>query len=500
MNIQLKKLALVLVGLSVLLFQISCGSTSKSYSVPVINDINGGLTGSGTVGSLFIINGEGFANISAQRSDFSVDFRNASDESVVASTTINYAAGDWKDVFIKGTVPNGLNASTTYKVTVTTPGGTSNSANFLIVASVSFSPSTITWTSTSSLPQARQGFPTVIAIIGTDSYIYALGGNTANSTDANGKTLNASTVYSGVIDNTNGSIPGAWSTATALPAARGFSAGVVANGFNSKVSGNGTIYVLGGLDNTGSATSTVYYANLNSDGTIPASGTTGSWTATTPLPQALFAHGAVIFQGRIYVVGGNGTDGIPVSTVYSAVVKSDGTIGSWQTLSALPEGRAYHQLVTVADYLYVIGGDNTAVDPVTNAAGSSQSAIYYNQINLLDGSLDATWTTNSSGLTKSREKHTVVAAGSYLLVSGGLYSGNPGSSEQSYASVNSDGSVGSFNGATGSQTISGSVGGYDFFNQSTSYFVDASGNPHILILGGGDVNTGLLHSKVWYQH
>ena len=75
-----------------------------------------------------------------------------------------------------------------------------------------------------------------------------------------------------------------------------------------------------------------------------------------------------------------------------------------------------------------------------------------------------------------------------------------GSSEQSYAQINSDGSIGSFNGATGSHTISGAIGGYNFFNHSATYFADASGNPHVLILGGEDVNTGTPHAGVWYQH
>jgi hypothetical protein len=59
---------------------------------------------------------------------------------------------------------------------------------------------------------------------------------------------------------------------------------------------------------------------------------------------------------------------------------------------------------------------------------------------------------------------------------------------------------GSFNGATGSHTISGAIGGYNFFNHSATYFADAGGNPHVLILGGEDVNTGTPHAGVWYQH
>src|SRR5262249_58146229 len=115
---------------------------------------------------------------------------------------------------------------------------------------------------------------------------------------------------------------------TALPAARGFAAAVVANPFNSKVGGNGTIYVLGGLDNAGAATSTVYQASLNGDGSIPAAGAAGTWATTTALPQALSALGAVIFHGRIYVAGGSDSSGNPVAKVYSAPIHADGSLGT----------------------------------------------------------------------------------------------------------------------------------------------------------------------------
>jgi N-acetylneuraminic acid mutarotase len=158
---------------------------------------------------------------------------------------------------------------------------------------------------------------------------------------------------------------------------RGFAAAVSANSFNSLISGNGNIYVLGGLDGGGNATSTVYYASLNADGTIPAVATTGTWATTTPLPQVLFAASAAIFHGRIYVVGGNDSTGAPVAKVYSAKINADGTLGGWQTLPDLPAALAYHQLFTSAGNLYVLGGDTSAVNPVSNLQdASSQGAIY----------------------------------------------------------------------------------------------------------------------------
>jgi Galactose oxidase, central domain len=479
-----------------------CGNSSPPPQSPTIVDINGGLSGSGTIGSLFVVDGTGFGQ-PAGANGYSLDFRDSTTNAVVATATVNFAAGDWKDVFIAAAVPTTLSASTTYKVTVTTPGGTSNAMGFLIVGSPSFSPSTISWTATSSLPVALQGFSTVVAPIGTATYIYAVGGNTAGSTTVNGRSASSASVYLNQLDGATGALLNAsWTSTAALPAGRGFSAAVVANGFNSTLAGNGTVYLLGGLDGSGAATSTVYAAALGADGTIPATGA-GAWAPVTSLPQPLYAHAAAIFQGRIYVVGGNDTSNTPVAAVYSASINSDGSLGAWATLASLPDKRAYHQLVSVAGKLYVVGGTNASAEPLANTQSSgSQSTVDYAAINLQDGTLpSAGWTVNPTGLGKAREKFTAVSTGGYLLLSGGLYVGaTTGSSEESYAAVNADGSIASFNGATGSHTITGSTNGYNFFNQSTAYFVDAAGNPHVLILGGADVNTGAARAEVWYQH
>src|SRR6266478_2295766 len=459
---------------------LSCGSNPPPPA-PAIVDVNGGLSGSGTVGSVFTLDGTGFDDLAAQTSGYSLDFRDATSNAVVASatSTVNYAGSAWKSLFITATVPaTGLTAGTTYKVTVTTPNGTSNTVNFLILAAQPYVPNTV-WTKTSSLPAATQGFPTAVATIGTGAtatiYAYALGGNTASTTTASGKAANTAAVCFNQLDPATGALSLAtWTQATALPAARGFSAAVVATPFNSKAGGS-----------------------------IPAASAAGTWTTlATPLPQALFAHGAVIFHGRIYVAGGNDTTGTPVAKVYSAPINADGTLGAWTTLADLPDKRAYHQFVTVAGNLYVLGGTNVAVDPISNVqSAGAQSAIFYEAINIKDGTLTgATWTTNATGLSKSREKFSAAVAGGGVLASGGLYNGaSSGATEQEFASINTDGSLAGFTTVTGAYTISKATGGYNFYNQSSAYFADTAGKPHVLILGGADVNTGAPHAEVWYQ-
>ncbi len=476
------------------------GGSSTPPPPPVVNDINGGTSGSGATGGVFVIDGINLSNPS------SVDFRDATTNAVVAHAMIDYAAS----IYIKATVPTSGLTATTYKVTVTTLGGTSNAMDFLVLPSVSFNPSAINWSVTSNLPQALTGFSTVISSITssatisssatTTNYIYAIGGNLSSSiTDSTGS--NTSTVYSNVISGANGAlIYSNWtSTVTPLPDARGFAASVSANKFNSMISGQGTIYVIGGLDGSGTATATVYYASLNADGTIPDVSSASTWTTTTSLPKELFAEGAAIYHGYIYIAGGNDSGGNPVANVYYAKINKDGSLGSWATLSSLPAVRAYHQLLAVAGTLYVIGGDSGSVDPLTNSISGSTalSSVLYSQINIADGTLSA-WT-STSGLGKYREKHTAVVAGGYIVVTGGLYNGTPGSSESVYASINADGSLTPFNGATGTNTIS-SLSSYNPFNQSAVFFADSNGNPHIYILGGQDVTTGYSSSGCWFQY
>jgi len=490
------------------------GGGGTTYPMPAITDIDGAATASGNAGSGFIVDGSGFGTLSGMgtTTGYTVDFRDATTNSVVA--TADYAGSGWTGNYIKAVVPNsGLTVGTTYKVTVTTPGGTSNAVSFLLVASVAFSPSTIAWASTSGLPMAIQGFPTMIAPISvtsgstttTTTHIYTFGGNTAASGASGASSANVAAVYSNTInDGTNGTtagtLAGAWKTETnALPAGRGFAAGALANGFNSHVSGSGTVYVLGGLDATGTATSTVYYASLASDGSV------GTWATTTALPEARYAFGAVIFRGHLYVAGGNDATSTPTATVYSAQINSDGTLGTWSTtLLSLAAPVAYHQLVATGGVLYVLGGTSTAaVDPtLATQSAASVPDVYYNSINP-DGTLAGTsWTANPNKLKKAVEKNTVIAIGTDVLASGGLYSGSPGSTEEQYSTQSTtDASLGAFNGATGSNTISGTAGGYNFFNHSASLYVDPAGHPHVMILGGQTVGTTptAVENGVWYM-
>ena len=125
------------------------------------------------------------------------------------------------------------------------------------------------------------------------------------------------------IADTPGSI-GSWTTSTNhLP--------LDISGATS-VTYNGYIYVMGGTSSsTGNKSSAIYYSKLNSDGSV------GSWTTSgNSLPQALYYPSATTANGYIYVMGGYAAG--YQNTVYYAKINSDGSVGSWTTSgNSLPQ-------------------------------------------------------------------------------------------------------------------------------------------------------------------
>ncbi len=288
-----------------------------------------------------------------------------------------------------------------------------------------------------------------------------------------------------------------WNSVGDLAAGRAFHTSVAATPFNSKTPGSGFLFVIGGVDDTGQPTTTVTQATLNNDGTL------GSQVAATALPVPLHSLGAVLFRSSIYVVGGAPTDDVPVSTVYRAQIDTLGTLGAWEelTTTALPSARAYHATQTFGGYIYAVGGD-TATVTIADANFTNNATkladVVYSKIDLRSGDLGA-WTLNGSQMQKSRNKHSALVAGGNVFVSAGLYAGGGnGSSENISAQINSDGSVGSFSGATGSNTLE-ALGGINLFNHAAIGYVDADGVAHVMILGGDDVNSpGSKQSRVMF--
>jgi hypothetical protein len=232
----------------------------------------------------------------------------------------------------------------------------------------------------------------------------------------------AASLFSGV-SQASGSLGnvGAWQTTTSLPVSRlSQTASVAYNHF---------AYLVGGVAGS-SFTSTVYYAALNTDGSV------GSWqTASNSLPTSLNNESAIAYNGYLYVLGGDANSGL-LDSVYYARLNSDGSVGSWQTDNSLPADVANGAAVEANGDVYLIGGDNTG----------TLSSVYYAKLNS-DGSVGA-WQTAGNSLPAASEYATAVANNGYIYVVDGA-SGNP----LVYAKANSDGSVGAWQTASNSPSF-----------------------------------------------
>ncbi|MFZ4521951.1 MAG: Kelch repeat-containing protein [Bacteroidales bacterium] len=192
-----------------------------------------------------------------------------------------------------------------------------------------------TWLTTTVLPQTLSGHKTVSW---NDKFAYMVGGYNNTSCVNN--------VYVATIQP--GGITG-WTALNPLPVALRDAAVVI---------GTNTIYVMGGRDAT-QVYNTIYYAALNSDGTI------GAWqTSSVSLPVNLWGHTATYLMGYIYVIGGSSSasnENTALNTVYTTRVNALNTLSAF-TSGTMLTYRNKHSAVTYNSKLYVLGGyDNSGV-------------------------------------------------------------------------------------------------------------------------------------------
>lgn len=441
---------------------------------PRVTRVNGATRPVGLVGMTVLLEGSAFGD-SLALAGGQVFFTGPGGVRIPAA--VSDPVNDWADSFIVTRVPAGV--ADTSSLWVETATGTSDTVEFRLIQSGVFSPSTITWTRTTPLPQPLQGLGAVFVAIedgpAPANYVFTVGGADSQGTPR-------SLVYRAQVQGT-GALGNSWSIPTPLPSPRAYQATAVATAATAPVdtaTTAGFLYAIGGLDQDLNAVATVYVGRLDLSGQIDA------WQVTTPLPAARYAGGAAIFGGYVYFVGGAGSDGAPVATTYRAAIHVDGSLGAWESLAGLPSPRAYHAMVDFGPYLYAVGGDAGTTTPQNaTQTGSELATINLVRLDLRTGGFTADGWLPISAMNKARSKHSTIFGGGALFTTSGIYNGQPGSSENTYASLNSDGTLGSWQGATGSDVIVNALG-YSLYNQAAVSFVDASGVAHVLVLGGAD--------------
>jgi hypothetical protein len=454
-------------------------ASAFQVSAPVLKFVSGASRPSGAIGSAVVLEGLAFSD---QQSEGQVLFSDGAGGTIQAPIA---SPSDWTNTAILAVVPSG---AATGPVTVQTASGTSDSVTFSVVSPASFAPAAVAWTGTTALPVGLSGHAAVAGQVGDSlEFVYVIGG--ADSSGA----PRADVLFSAIQD---GGQLGDWTATAPLPTPTAFATAVLATPANSRMRHRpGSIYVLGGITGAGGdPVATVFQGALNTDGSVMA------WSGSG-LPAPLQSARAVILDGDIYIAGGSTTGNTPVATVYRARIDSLGVLGPWQQEPSLPFARSYAGLAAWGEYLYAFGGDSGAVTPDDANAGNGTKLgqIAYAQVDPMTGDLlNPSWTVNGGSLAQAVSKHTAVVAGGAVLITGGLYQGAAaGSTEESYAALNGDGSVGSFTTLTGSHTIV-SAGGQALFNHAAASYVDGNGVAHVIILGGDDVNApGKKRAEVW---
>ncbi|MEW6743933.1 MAG: kelch repeat-containing protein [Planctomycetota bacterium] len=144
-----------------------------------------------------------------------------------------------------------------------------------------------------------------------------------------------------------------WRTTSSVPAEPPALPAPVAFGAATPDS-SGNIYLIGGLDSTGTIIDKVYRYEA-------ASNTWSDFTGTDPLPVGRYSYAAAAVGDTIYVSGGLTSTVTDVTANYSADVyaytpgAADGS--KWDlTLPDLPQGRRCHAMVALGSMLYVLAG------------------------------------------------------------------------------------------------------------------------------------------------
>ena len=237
------------------------------------------------------------------------------------------------------------------------------------------------WASTSNMPQNLKRHQMVT----WRDYVYCVGGYNGSNP--------VNTVYRAT-QQTNG-ISG-WSGLNAMPLALKDLA-VVAT--------QTSLIVMGGVNNEG-ASDKIYYAPFNNDGSI------GAWTESeVTLPQPMYGMRAIQALGNIYLIGGttvNGEEETLVKNVYLLKVDAHGEVTSITTTTSLPEVRGGHAVAFYDSKIYVTGG--------YDASQTAKSTVYSAAVNL-NGTLGS-WSTRTA-LPKALYDHTAVVSNGELVVMGG---------------------------------------------------------------------------------
>ena len=233
---------------------------------------------------------------------------------------------------------------------------------------------------------------------------------------------NANTVMDNVdryAVNTDGSL-GAGVADTPLPhALGGFTGGVVSN----------VIVIAGGMGSSG-VESASYSTVIADDGSL------GAWTSAGSVLKNRMHPGSVVSGSSIYVMGGF-EDPMVWDDIVRATVNADGTVSPWAAAGTLPGPRSHFSVTLVGDYVYLAGGlDKSAFSdpPDLNETWRGHIAS--------DGTIGE-WSAMPA-LPVALATHSSFFYGGYLYVGGGINNAPAQEKRMWRAAVNANHSLGAW--------------------------------------------------------
>ncbi|HEX8938699.1 MAG TPA: hypothetical protein VF763_00930 [Candidatus Limnocylindrales bacterium] len=194
-----------------------------------------------------------------------------------------------------------------------------------------------------------------------------------------------------------------WQPAGSLPAPRARVAAVFLGG---------SVYVVGGADDSGAPTDTVFV------GTPGAStGAISSWKTddTLKLPAPRAGAAVVVAGDGLFVVGGSDAKG-PTTTVWKATLDTKGALGAWKPVGPLPaaEPRTDAGAALLGNYLFVYGG---------SGASGPTATVLRADVSTSNGATtiaDGKWATSAdANLPAPRTRAETFVANGTLYVVGG---------------------------------------------------------------------------------
>jgi Kelch motif len=185
------------------------------------------------------------------------------------------------------------------------------------------------------------------AVVQVGTRLLYLGGS--DGTKAQSTVYVATTVGTGNFDK--------WSEGPPLPAPRTKAAVAYVAG---------SIYVIGGLDDTGAPTTTVF--QLTPNGTT---GDIGTWAAVDALalPEARSGAAATATSDGLLIIGGSNATG-PVTTTWKSILSATGTLGAFTAQAPMAQAQTGATAAVEGNFVWLFGGSDAKGPTATVQRGS----------------------------------------------------------------------------------------------------------------------------------